>query len=177
MPRSTSPMLNQLPQRTPDQEFDQPGDAPPASGDRGSDYARLSRQIRAAGLLDRRRGYYVARIGVVVGLWLGAWALFGWLGPSWWQLAVAALLGVVFAQAGFLGHEAGHSQVFASRRANQALGLLCGNVLAGLSFGWWIDKHNRHHAHPNRIDHDPDIAGAGVAFTPDQARARRGAPG
>ena len=57
------------------------------------------------------------------------------------------------------------------------LGLLCANGLIGLSYGWWVDKHNRHHAHPNRIGGDPDIAGAGIAFTPAQAQARRGGVG
>ena len=42
------------------------------------------------------------------------WAVFVWLGPSWWQLVVAAFLAVVFVQLGFLGHDAGHRQVFRS---------------------------------------------------------------
>jgi len=149
----------------------------PALGGRGSDYAQLSRQVRAAGLLARRRGYYRVRIGLTVGLWAAGWAVFPLLGPSWWQLAVAAFLAVMFAQAGFLGHDAGHRQVFATRRANDVLGLLCANLLIGLSYSWWIDKHNRHHAHPNQVDHDPDIVSAGIAFTPAQASARRSGPG
>jgi fatty acid desaturase len=146
-------------------------------GGRGSDYAQLSRQVRAAGLLDRRPGYYSARIALVTGLWLAGWTVFALLGPSWWQLAVAAFMAVMCSQAGFLGHDAGHRQVFTSHRANDALGLFAGNVLTGLSYLWWVDKHNRHHAHPNKIDSDPDIAGAGIAFTPDQARARSSAAG
>ena len=149
----------------------------PAFGGRGSDYAQLSRQVRAAGLLVRRRGYYRARIGLTFGLWLAGWIGFALLGRSWWQPAVAAFLAVIFAQAGFLGHDAGHRQVFATRRANDLLGLLCANLLVGLSYSWWIDKHNRHHSHPNQVDRDPDIGGVAIAFTPEQARARRGAVG
>ena len=63
--------------------------------------------------------------------------------------------------------------MFRSGRHNDLLGLLCANLLIGLSYSWWIDKHNRHHAHPNHVDHDPDIDGGGVAFTAAQARARR----
>jgi fatty acid desaturase len=148
--------------------------ATPALEGRGSDYAQLSRQVRAAGLLVRRRAYYRARIGLTVGLWLAGWIGFALLGRSWWQPAVAAFLAVVFAQAGFLGHDAGHRQVFTTRRANDLLGLLCANLLVGLSYGWWIDKHNRHHAHPNQVDRDPDIDVTAIAFTPEQAHARRG---
>lgn len=169
-------MLNPTTPASTDQPLGQIEDTT-ARTERGSDYAQLSRRVRAAGLLDRRPGYYVARISLVVGLWLAGWAAFALLGPSWWQLAVAAFMAVMFSQAGFLGHDAGHRQVFASRRANDVLGVIAGNVLAGLSFLWWMDKHNRHHAHPNKIDADPDIAGAGIAFTPDQARARSSAAG
>ena len=52
--------------------------------------------------------------------------------------------------------------------------LLLGNLLIGLSYGWWIAKHNRHHAHPNQVDRAPGIAGGAIAFTQDHARARSG---
>ena len=141
---------------------------------RGSDYARLSREIREAGLLRRRHGYYIAKITVNLLLLLGGWTAFFLLGPSWWQLLVAAFLGVMFGQCGFIGHDAGHRQISGSKRTDDLIGRVHGNLLIGLSFGWWISKHNRHHAHPNQVGRDPDIAGAAIAFTPDQALARRG---
>jgi fatty acid desaturase len=97
------------------------------------------------------------------------------VGDSWWQLAVAAFLAVMFTQVGFLGHDAGHRQVFGSQRASYVAGLLLGNLGIGLSFGWWVGKHNRHHAHPNTEGADPDIAISALAFTAAQARAGRGA--
>jgi fatty acid desaturase len=87
-------------------------------------------------------------------------------------LLIAAFLAIAFTQLAFLGHDAGHRQIFASRRANDLLGFLYGNVLVGLSFGWWLDKHNRHHAHPNTEDADPDIGSGALAFTVPQARSR-----
>ncbi len=144
---------------------------------RGSEYAELSRLVRGAGLLDRRLGYYRARIALTVVLLGLGWTVFAWLGPSWWQLAVAAFLAVVFVQLGFLGHDAGHRQVFRSGRHNDLLGLLCANLLIGLSYSWWIEKHNRHHANPNHVDRDPDIGAGGVVFTKAQARARRSSLG
>ncbi|MFC4020801.1 fatty acid desaturase family protein [Micromonospora sp. GCM10011542] len=144
------------------------------AGQRGSDYADLSRQIRAAGLLERRTAYYAVRIGLVVGSFAGLWALFFVLGESWWQLGVAVALAVVIAQAGFLGHDAGHRQIGRSRRADDLIGILHGNLLTGISYGWWVDKHNRHHAHPNTEGKDPDITVAPLSFTADQARRQRG---
>jgi fatty acid desaturase len=146
--------------------------APPAR--RGSEYAQLSRQIRHAGLLERRSKYYIWKIAITAGLLAAGWAAFVLVGNSWWQLAVAAFLAVMFTQVGFLGHDAGHRQIFGSRRANYVLGVLHGNLGIGLSYGWWVSKHNRHHAHPNTEGADPDIMLSVLAFTAGQARASRG---
>jgi fatty acid desaturase len=140
----------------------------------GSTYAGLMRQIKSAGLLERRYGYYVNKIAVTGGLLLGGWTLFVLLGDSWWQLLVAVLLAAVFTHMGFIGHDAGHSQIFRTRRANYLVGLVHGNLAIGLSYGWWVDKHNRHHAHPNQEDMDPDIDIGAMAFTSGQVQGKRG---
>jgi fatty acid desaturase len=160
-------------------EVADPGAPSPASGtlratNRGSDFAELCRLIRREGLLDRRPRYYAVKIGVVSVLLAAGWAGFRVLGNSWWQLALAAYLAVMFAQVGFLGHEAGHRQIFRTRRANAAVGLVGANLLIGMSFGWWTSKHNRHHSHPNQLGKDPDISIAVIAFTAEQARERAG---
>jgi fatty acid desaturase len=141
---------------------------------RGSEYAMLSRQVREAGLLDRRMGYYAWKIGLTAVALVAGWTAFALLGDSWWQLGVAVFLAVVFGQIGFLGHDAGHRQVFSSRRASYLLGVMCGNLGVGLSYGWWVGKHNRHHAHPNTEGADPDIMLGVLAFSTGQARASRG---
>jgi fatty acid desaturase len=140
----------------------------------GSEYATLLTQVRQAHLLDRRPMYYTAKITANTLMIIAGWTAFVLLGDSWWQLATAAYLAVVFTQTGFLGHDAGHAQIFRSRRANQVVGLLHGNLAIGLAFGWWVDKHHRHHAHPNQEGLDPDIGGDSIAFTDTQARGRRG---
>ena len=144
------------------------------SANGGSIYSGLMRQVKGAGLLERRYGYYFTKIAITGGLLLGGWALFVLLGDSWWQLFVAVLLAAVFTHIGFIGHDAGHSQIFRTRRANYLVGLLHGNLAIGLSYGWWVDKHNRHHAHPNQEDMDPDINIGALAFTSGQAQGKRG---
>lgn len=141
---------------------------------RGSDYAALSRLIRQSGLLERRPLYYTVLIGIVAVLFAAGWTVFAVLGDSWWQLIVAVFLAVIFAQVGFIGHEAGHRQILRSRRANDLIGFVAGNLAIGMSYGWWVGKHNRHHAHPNKEGYDPDITIGGLAFTAEQARGRRG---
>jgi fatty acid desaturase len=144
----------------------------PSEPSGGSQYALLLREIKAAGLLERRTGYYVRRIIITAALLAAGWTAFILVGDSWWQLTVAVFLAFVFTQFGFLGHEAGHRQISASRRSNDIIGLLYGDLAIGLSFGWWVDKHNRHHAHPNQEGKDPDIEIGALAFTEGQARGR-----
>ena len=147
---------------------------PEPASPRGSDYAALSRQVRQAGLLDRRPGYYAWKITLTSAALVLGWAAFAAIGNSWWQLADAVFLAVVFAQFGFLGHDAGHSQVFRTRRPNAVLGIACGNLGAGVSYEWWTGKHSRHHAHPNTEGADPDIAIGALAFSATSAGAARG---
>lgn len=122
-----------------------------------TDFRGLATQVREAGLLDRRVGSYGVRIALTLAAYGAGWWAFVVIGPSWATLAIALWLGIVWTQLGFLGHDAGHGQIFRSRRANRRVGLLVGNALIGLSFGWWVPKHSAHHAHPNEVDRDPDI--------------------
>jgi fatty acid desaturase len=142
-----------------------------------NDYSLVADQIRDATLLRRRPAHYVAAMALTVAAFAGGWVAFFAVGDSWDCLGIAALLAFLSTQMAFFGHDAGHQQIFASRRANRTVGFAVGNVLTGLSFGWWVPKHNAHHAHPNVIGSDPDIGGGTVAlaFDPDEAQRRRGA--
>jgi fatty acid desaturase len=133
--------------------------------------------VREAQLLRRRYGSYALRISVTLGAFAAAWTGFVLLGNSWWQLAVAAVLGVLFTQVGFLGHDAGHRQIWHSKKANELLSVIAADLLIGLSFGWWVDKHNRHHAHPNEEGQDPDIGDGVLAFTNNQIARRHAGVG
>jgi fatty acid desaturase len=126
-------------------------------------FRALALQVRAMGLLDRRPGYYRVKITLTIVAFFAGWALFVMVGNSWTTLAVAPLVGIMFTQLGFLGHDLGHNQVFGARRRNRWLGLVVANALIGLSFGWWVPKHSAHHAHPNEVGRDPDI-GEGVVL-------------
>ena len=142
---------------------------PPAAADPATaGFRALTLQVRANGLLDRRPGYYRVKITLTVGAYFAGWALLVIAGNSWAALAVAPLVGMTFTQLGFIGHDAGHNQVYCTRRRNRLLGLIVGNVLIGLSFGWWVPKHNAHHAHPNELGRDPDI-GEGSALPSSDA--------
>ncbi len=70
----------------------------------------------------------------------------------------------MFTQIAFLGHEASHRAVFVSGPANDRLGRVLSTVVVGISHQWWMNKHSRHHANPNQMGKDPDIASDTIRF-------------
>lgn len=142
----------------------------------GSDFAPLLRQIKAAGLLERRTATYALLIGINLALLGATWAGIVILGRSWWVLMLALPLGILNTRAAFFAHDAGHQQIASSRRLHDWLGRIYGGLVLGMSYDWWNDKHNRHHANPNHTDKDPDVGGV-LAFTPERARGRTGLHG
>jgi fatty acid desaturase len=146
-------------------------------GDHVKEFSILLGQVRAAGLLERRPGWYLARTLVLLGLFAVGFALLFGLGASWWQLLTAAYFGVLFTQTAFLAHDSAHKQIFESGRRGVLFSRVIGNLGIGLSYGWWLDKHSRHHAHPNTIGTDSDIRPGAVVFTPQDASRRTGAAG
>jgi fatty acid desaturase len=140
---------------------------------RVSDFTELANRIRASGLLRRRYGYYWAKLVLLPLLLVATIVAFIWIGDTWWQLFTAVVFAVVFTQIAFLGHDAAHRQIFVSGRWNDWTSLLVGDLLIGMSYGWWQHKHTRHHANPNKIGTDPDIELPVITFTPAQAERRR----
>ena len=140
---------------------------------RWSEYTQLSRQIKQAGLLERRRGWYAARIGVNLALLAAGVAAFAVLGspggswsrpPTWrWCSPNSPSSAMTPATA--------RSSAPARQRPGRPGPW---QPAVGISFGWWVRKHNAHHSNPNHEDLDPDISIAALAFTDDQASSKHG---
>lgn len=119
--------------------------------------------------MGRRTARYILRT-VLLGLAFAAGVVLMFvLGQSLWQLAVAAGFGVVFTQVAFLSHDGAHQQIFASGKRNAWFSRIVGNLFVGLSYGWWTRKHGRHHANPNTVGKDDDIATGALVFVPEDA--------
>lgn len=142
----------------------------------GTQYSELLNKVRSAGLLKKTPAFYVDYFIIISLLSLATWAgviLFGvfFHNDFVWQLfgiAIAAIQGALTAQYAFIGHELAHNQVFAKNKWNERAGLVVANLFAGLSYGFWLSKHNRHHAKPNMVDGDPDINLRILAFSTEQ---------
>ncbi len=150
--------------RVPTPAADGPPRPVPVMADSGDEielasFRVLQDRVRRAGLLESRSGYYAAKILANVCAMVAGWVLFAIVGDSWWQLAIAAYLGFWNVQIGLVGHDAGHLQILRGRRASGLLNYLHQNLLLGVSAGWWVSYHNRHHSHPNHLTKDPQVAG------------------
>ncbi|WP_026555820.1 fatty acid desaturase family protein [Arthrobacter sp. 35W] len=139
-----------------------------------TDFIALTDEVRAAGLMKREIPWYVGRM-IRLGLGFAAvGVLFVTLGQSWWQLVTAVLFAIMCTLTGFLSHDAAHRQIFASTKANAWTAIITGNLFVGLSHGWWMNKHGKHHANPNKVGVDLDIEAGVLVFDPDSAAERTG---
>ena len=151
-------------------------DAPPArvAPPMRTEYGELLAELRGAGLMRRRLGWYAwVAVALAVGFVVAGTA-FVLVGDSWWTVLLAPVFAVLFTHSGFLGHDAGHGQIVGSRRRDDIVGYIAGDLVIGLGYGWWTGKHNAHHAHPNDVEHDPDVDIPILAFSTRQAHERSG---
>jgi fatty acid desaturase len=147
---------------------------PRGLGNPTSDFADLLKTVREAGLLRRHRRFYIMNFLVVSVVMAAAWIGFAVLRGSWYELLIAAAMGILFTQYAFMGHESAHRQVWASNRANDLTARILCDFVVGMSYSWWMNKHSRHHASPNTVDRDPDIERDFLVFQERQARELRG---
>ncbi|KAJ1800274.1 hypothetical protein LPJ59_001215 [Coemansia sp. RSA 2399] len=122
------------------------------------DYRKLEAHLRAAGFYQCRysdyayeAARYAALFAVAVGLILA--------GPhsAWTFLAAGVSTAMLWQQLAFFAHDLGHNELTGRRKFDMVLGICVGNLLGGLSVGWWKKNHNTHHIVTNDPDNDPDI--------------------
>ena len=124
-------------------------------------YEELSAQVEVAGLKKRTYWHYLIYFLLVL---IGTCASLYFLTLTdalYLQLLNAVFFAFVLVQAGMLGHDLSHQQVFESKRLNDACGIIVWCLFGGLSAGGWYDKHNAHHKYVNHEGLDPDL---GIPF-------------
>ena len=137
------------------------------------DYAELKRRIVAAGLLEKQPGYFAFNSLVRLTLLGTSVAVLFLIDNLWLQLLNAVFLAFALTQIGYLGHDAGHRQIFCGAHRNDVFGLGI-NFFLGISRTWWVDTHNEHHVDPNDLNRDPHTFLPIFAFSEEQARTKEG---
>jgi fatty acid desaturase len=137
------------------------------------EYIELKGLLAQKRLFDRQPVYYTGKVLQNLSFLVLSLGSFITTNLFWVQILNAAFLAFVFTQIAFMGHDAGHRQMFQSSRKTDAFGLLC-TLLTAISYSWWIEKHNQHHRHPNHLERDPDVRLRFLAFSDEQTCATQG---
>ena len=138
-----------------------------------SEFAELRRRIVDAGLLKKSIQPTVISFAINLVLLLCSISIFFLSQHIGVLLLNAVFLALIYGRFGLLTHDFGHMQVCKSTKINNLLGHICGTVV-GLSYPWWKDKHNAHHAHTNHDHGDPDIDLPILAYSEAQAMRKKG---
>ena len=135
-------------------------------------FAQLSRLIQENGLFKKQPRYFAFKIPLTLCLLIPGIAIVMLTENLWLQILNAFFLAIISTQIGFLGHDAGHRQIFQSAAKDDLLATLL-VPLVGVSSSWWTDTHNRHHRHPNQVGSDPAIEFDLLAFSDVQASRKK----
>lgn len=75
------------------------------------------------------------------------------LSLAWWAPLGLSVVAAAFTVRVFIiQHDCGHGSFLPSRRANDAVGLLC-SLMTFTPYAMWRRQHSQHHAHWNDLDH------------------------
>jgi len=117
-------------------------------------YAKLRAEFEAEGRFDANWSEIVYRIGEVVLMHLvGAYLI---MATDHFFKGLLCL-GIVSGRCGWLMHEGGHYSLTGVIKTDRFLQEAIYGVGCGMSAAWWRNQHNKHHATPQKLQHDVDL--------------------
>lgn len=140
-------MLNSLKSRTDDSKLSSQLD--PLS----KDFADLREQLRAEGFYEPSIPHVIYRITEVIAMHAAGF----WMISQGWTIGGLMLLGLVQGRCGWLMHEGGHHSLTGNIAIDIPIQVVMYGMGCGMSASFWRNQHNKHHATPQKIDHDVDL--------------------
>ncbi len=150
------------------------GSRPSASASHLNDYAELRCVLKEKGLFKTHVFHYLLYLFFALGLLASSAVILISRRDFWSEGLTILVLAFSSTQLCFLGHDACHYAIFRRRWPNELFALFVGNLLVGISRGWWTHSHNLHHGKPNHPYRDPDVQISFLAFSDNQARSNEG---
>ncbi|XP_054793543.1 acyl-lipid (9-3)-desaturase-like [Prosopis cineraria] len=127
------------------------------TSDVSKDYRKLVYEFSKMGLFEKKgHGVFFTLSFMAVLFCVCVYGVLCCTSP-WVHFGCGGLMGLLWIQSGWIGHDSGHYQVMTSRGFNRLAQILTGNCLAGISIGWWKWNHNAHHIAVNNLEFDPDL--------------------
>ncbi|XP_044464795.1 acyl-lipid (9-3)-desaturase-like [Mangifera indica] len=121
------------------------------------DYRKLVTEFSKMGLFEKNGHTVLYTLCFVAMLFVASVYGVCCSDSTWMHLCSGGLMGFLWIQSGWIGHDSGHYKITKSPRFNRFLQVLSGNCLAGVSIEWWKRNHNAHHIACNSLDFDPDL--------------------
>jgi fatty acid desaturase len=120
-------------------------------------YEELREEVSRAGLYKPAYlSYGIHAVCIVCGF-VTVWLILMSTTSTYIQFLNGIFLGICMVQAGMLGHDLSHGQVFQNKNRNRVGALVIFSLLCGLSERGWYEKHNAHHKNVNHAGLDPDL--------------------
>nr|A4KDP0.1 RecName: Full=Acyl-lipid (8-3)-desaturase; AltName: Full=AN Delta(5)-fatty-acid desaturase; AltName: Full=Acyl-lipid 5-desaturase; AltName: Full=Delta-5 desaturase [Rebecca salina]ABL96295.1 delta-5 desaturase [Rebecca salina] len=125
----------------------------PRRADLIADFQEFTKQLEAEGMFEPSLPHVAYRLAEVIAMHVAGAALI-WHG---YTFAGIAMLGVVQGRCGWLMHEGGHYSLTGNIAFDRAIQVACYGLGCGMSGAWWRNQHNKHHATPQKLQHDVDL--------------------
>lgn len=135
-------------------------------------YRQLRHDVTQAGILDRDYNYYTVLTIFTFFCFFLCLYLFYLQSSMLAVLISGVFLAFFIVQIGGLIHDAGHRAIFNKPKINDMFGYMCSFIIA-FPYAVWKVKHNKHHAHTNESEEDPDLQ-IPLAFVEDRYKNHGG---
>ncbi|KAJ3203917.1 hypothetical protein HK099_001329, partial [Clydaea vesicula] len=121
-------------------------------------WRKLNLKLEEDGYYKTNYNFYLREFIKFFFLFFSIWYICTRPDQSFFNYMVAALLtATLWHQGAFVAHDAGHSGITHDKQIDTLVGMFLGNIVGGVSIGWWKATHNVHHIVTNHVEHDCDI--------------------
>jgi fatty acid desaturase len=108
---------------------------------------------KQSGLYESCIGQFAIWASVIFGITAAGYTLMSYGYP----IIGGIVVGIGWTHCGFVQHHAAHLAMSGQPQYDFVVASLFESVLKGGSNRWWRNRHNKHHAMPNSIEHDGDL--------------------
>eukprot|EP00039_Didymoeca_costata_P022416 m.4446 g.4446 ORF g.4446 m.4446 type:complete len:425 (-) comp2987_c0_seq1:207-1481(-) len=117
------------------------------------DFQALRKELMDEGFFEPSIPHVIYRISEIILMHaIGFYALF-----NGWSFAAIAILGLAQGRCGWLMHEGGHHSLTGYIPLDISIQVILYGVGSGMSAAFWRNQHNKHHATPQKLEHDVDL--------------------
>ncbi|XP_037048906.1 acyl-lipid (8-3)-desaturase-like isoform X2 [Bradysia coprophila] len=121
------------------------------------DFTKLYKDLVREGYFEPSHTYNAVRMVELLAMWYVGYLLLQW---PYKVAKYAGIFMIGFSQGrvGWVGHECGHYSFLGFPKFDRYFQMFLHGTIGGASATWWRRGHNRHHAMPQRLNHDIDLS-------------------